>query len=185
PAVAAVIHDEDGRVLMLRNQSDGKWSLPAGAIEAGETPQDALVREVAEETGLDVRPTKILDVLSGERFRTNYPNGDEVEYTVTVYAANIADGELRARTGELIGERMERWVEFFRLQRGLGGWGLERSAENGRYYRAFYDLFLDLNDDELPTDYIRPRCDETWRVVYVPKLDECVAYVRRVRAEME
>lgn len=277
PAVAAVIHDDEGQVLLLRHHSDGKWSLPAGAIEPGEMPEDALVREVVEETGLDVRPTQILDVLGGERFRTTYPNGDEVEYTVTVYAANIHGGELRAvdgealefgwfdpfdppdmglfypydilnqmrlgpppdyerlaedfdlpdgdpmgwptlpygicstcalrfegyeyaednriretdivehhaRTGELKGEQMEKWVEFFRLQRGLSGRGLGRAAENGRYYRAFYDLFLDLYGTELPAEYVRRDYDQTWRDVYVPKLDGCVAYIRRVRVEME
>lgn len=91
PSVAAVIHDGDGR-LLLQEKSEG-WSLPAGAIEPGETPEQALKREVLEETGLIVVPTRILGVFGGERFRYVYPNGDEVEYTVTLYrCAVIGEG---------------------------------------------------------------------------------------------
>lgn len=53
PSVAAVIHDESGFVLMMRHRADNKWSLPAGATEPGERPAQAVVREVAEETGLE------------------------------------------------------------------------------------------------------------------------------------
>jgi 8-oxo-dGTP pyrophosphatase MutT (NUDIX family) len=102
PAVAAVIHDADGRVLMMRHHADGNWSLPAGAIEPGEAPTDALVREVAEETGLEVVPTKILGVFGGRYYRVTYPNGDKVEYTVTAFAADVRSGELHAPDGEAL-----------------------------------------------------------------------------------
>ena len=68
PAVAAVIRDAEGRVL-LQQQHDDTWSLPAGAIEPGESPSVAVAREVAEETGLVVRPETILAVLGGEARR--------------------------------------------------------------------------------------------------------------------
>jgi 8-oxo-dGTP diphosphatase len=57
PCVGAVIRDEAGRLLMiLRGHDPGKglWSIPGGRIEPGETPEQAVVREVREETGLDV-----------------------------------------------------------------------------------------------------------------------------------
>jgi 8-oxo-dGTP diphosphatase len=58
PCVGAVIRDEGGRLLMiLRGHEPGRglWSIPGGRIELGETPEAAVVREVREETGLDVR----------------------------------------------------------------------------------------------------------------------------------
>lgn len=58
PCVGAVIRDEAGRLLMiLRGHEPGRglWSIPGGRIEPGETPEAAVVREVREETGLDVR----------------------------------------------------------------------------------------------------------------------------------
>ncbi|HEV7320038.1 MAG TPA: NUDIX domain-containing protein [Ensifer sp.] len=52
PSVAAVIHNADGQILLQEKASGEGWSLPAGAIEPGETPDEAVMREVMEETGL-------------------------------------------------------------------------------------------------------------------------------------
>lgn len=61
---AQVVLMEDGRVLMVRLQRPGKsfWVLPGGAIESGETPQEAAIREMREETGLDVAIDRLLFV---------------------------------------------------------------------------------------------------------------------------
>jgi ADP-ribose pyrophosphatase YjhB (NUDIX family) len=93
PAVAAVIRDQEGRVL-LQQQHDDSWSLPAGAVEPGESPSAAVAREVVEETGLVVRAETILAVLGGEQCRVRYPNHDEVEYVVTVFACAVLGGAL-------------------------------------------------------------------------------------------
>jgi 8-oxo-dGTP pyrophosphatase MutT (NUDIX family) len=84
PAVAAIVRDEAGRVL-LQQRHDDSWSLPAGAMEPGESPTVAVIREVFEETGLQVRPSRIAAVVGGSSCRVRYPNGDEVEYVVTVF----------------------------------------------------------------------------------------------------
>jgi 8-oxo-dGTP diphosphatase len=58
PCVGAVVRDAAGRLLLIRRgqePSRGLWSLPGGRVEAGETPEQAVVREVREETGLEVR----------------------------------------------------------------------------------------------------------------------------------
>src|SRR4051812_47517941 len=84
PGVAAIIRDETGRVL-LQQGHDATWSLPAGAVEPGESPSAAVVREVFEETGLHVRPARIAAVVGGATCRVRYANQDEVEYVVTVF----------------------------------------------------------------------------------------------------
>jgi 8-oxo-dGTP diphosphatase len=58
PCVGAVVHDTMGRLLLIRRghaPHTGLWSLPGGRVEAGETPEQAVEREVREETGLQVR----------------------------------------------------------------------------------------------------------------------------------
>lgn len=104
PGVAAVIHDGDGRILLQEKAAGEGWSLPAGAIEPGESPEEALVREVREETGLLVTANRILGVFGGAAFRYVYPNGDAVEPTVVLYSCTVAgrsEGTLDAETTSL------------------------------------------------------------------------------------
>ena len=89
PSVAAVIRDRGHRILLQEKRNGEGWSLPAGAIEPGESPEEAICREVLEETGYTVDPTKILGVFGGEHFRYMYPNGDQVEYVVVLYLCTI------------------------------------------------------------------------------------------------
>ncbi len=51
PAVCAAIFDGDGRVLLERRSDNGFWSLPGGAVDVGESVEQAVKREVMEETG--------------------------------------------------------------------------------------------------------------------------------------
>jgi 8-oxo-dGTP pyrophosphatase MutT (NUDIX family) len=89
PSVAAVIHDGDGSLLLQQKAGSEGWSLPAGGIEPGETPQEAIRREVLEETGKTVLSERLLDVLGGKDFRYTYPNGHQVEYTVALFRCEI------------------------------------------------------------------------------------------------
>ncbi len=70
------------------------------AVEPGESPAQALVREVEEETGLVVHPQKIVAVLGGRSCRVEYPNRDEVEYTVIVFECTIVGGSVIERNDE-------------------------------------------------------------------------------------
>lgn len=88
---AAVLIEQEGRVLLVRRAGEpfrGFWSLPAGFINGGEDPAQAAARECLEETGLTVRVTRVLDIISGKE----HPRGADF---IIVYEAEVLDGELR------------------------------------------------------------------------------------------
>lgn len=89
PKVAVVVFiGRDDRVLLIKRADDpgkGKWALPAGFVDYDEAPEAAAIREVLEETGLDVRIAKLLDV---------FPKRDEgLADIVIAYSAQVIDGE--------------------------------------------------------------------------------------------
>ncbi len=61
--VNAVIFGPEGKLFLTRRRDDGCWELPGGWADVGESPREALRRELLEETGLDVRPRQLIDVL--------------------------------------------------------------------------------------------------------------------------
>ncbi len=66
PAVGAIALSE-GRVLLIQRgqpPAQGKWTLPGGAIEVGESPEEALIREIREECQLDIRPTRVVEIVN-------------------------------------------------------------------------------------------------------------------------
>jgi ADP-ribose pyrophosphatase YjhB (NUDIX family) len=56
----AAIFDHSGRILLIQRADNGRWAMPGGAAEVGETPSEAVVREVREETQLDVVATRLV-----------------------------------------------------------------------------------------------------------------------------
>ena len=100
PGVAAVIIDPAGRVLLQRRSDDGRWGLPGGAMEPGEEPAETLVREIREETALEVMPERVVGVYSGPEFRVRYDNGDEVMIVSITFACRPVAGEPRVNDDE-------------------------------------------------------------------------------------
>lgn len=100
PSVAAIIRNDQDDILLMLDASTNIWGLPAGAIEPGETPAEAVVREVWEETGLKVTPKQLLGVYGGKNFRWTYPDGNQVEYVIFVFACEVQSGVLQAIDGE-------------------------------------------------------------------------------------
>lgn len=86
-AVAAVVCDEAGRVLLGRRVDNGMWGVPSGHVEVGETVAQAVVREVAEETGLQVEVTRQIGVYSDPTSQVfTYPDGRVTQFVTTAFA---------------------------------------------------------------------------------------------------
>ncbi|GAA2094987.1 NUDIX hydrolase [Actinomadura alba] len=91
PCVGAVVVDDEGRLLVVRRgrpPGQGLWSLPGGRVEPGEADADAVVREVLEETGLDVTVGRLIGAVTR-------PGPGGVTYDIRDYAAVMAGGGLR------------------------------------------------------------------------------------------
>jgi 8-oxo-dGTP diphosphatase len=92
PCVGAIVHDDFHRLLMVRRANPpgaGRWSLPGGRVERDESDADAVRREVAEETGLDVWVGRHIGTVE-------LPGPDGVVYDVRDYACAVTGGRLRA-----------------------------------------------------------------------------------------
>jgi 8-oxo-dGTP pyrophosphatase MutT (NUDIX family) len=92
PSVTGLVLDDDGRVLLVRVTNGGVWVAPGGAVDPDEAPQDAVVREVWEESGVHVEPTRLCGVFGGPEFRVTYANGDESAYVMAVYECRPIGG---------------------------------------------------------------------------------------------
>ncbi len=103
PTVAAVIRDEAGDVLIHQRSDNGAWEIPAGGIDPDEAPAQAVVREVFEETGLKVRPVKVIGVFGG--FTVVHPNGDVIQPHCTLFECELVGGSLESRDGEALAFR--------------------------------------------------------------------------------
>ena len=94
--VAALIFEGD-RILMARRGQQplmGLWSLPGGLVEAGESLENALRREIREETGLEIRPLGVLEIF--ERIMRDADGAPEYHYVLLDYICRVTGGALCA-----------------------------------------------------------------------------------------
>jgi ADP-ribose pyrophosphatase YjhB (NUDIX family) len=96
PGVGALVIRRDSILLVQRARTPlkGYWSLPGGLIEPGEQIEDALKREVLEETGLIVRPKKLFEIF--ERIIEDAKGRAEYHYILHDYLCTVVGGKLRA-----------------------------------------------------------------------------------------
>jgi 8-oxo-dGTP pyrophosphatase MutT (NUDIX family) len=91
PAVCVVVLDAEHRVLLTRQRDDGAWHTVGGALDPHEQPAAAALREVKEETGLDVVLERVSGVYAGPD--QTYANGDRVLYTTIAFVARAPAGQ--------------------------------------------------------------------------------------------
>lgn len=89
--VTAYVEDGEGRVLLGRRADTGEWALVYGINEPGEEPAATVIREVAEETGVDVVPTDLVRV-AAQRHETVYANGDRTQYLDLMFVCRLVEG---------------------------------------------------------------------------------------------
>jgi 8-oxo-dGTP pyrophosphatase MutT (NUDIX family) len=102
PSVTVIVYDSQDRILLVKHSDAGVWVAPGGSMDPGETPADAAVREMWEETGLLVEPVRVLGIYGGPEFEVTYSNGDRVSYVMTVFECRVRHGTMRPDGAEIL-----------------------------------------------------------------------------------
>lgn len=102
PSVSVAIFNDANEILMMKHIETEKWCIPGGAIECGEEPKEAAIREVMEETSLEISITNLVGVYGGKENSIIYRNGDKVSYINTIYKAKVISGILKPDPTEII-----------------------------------------------------------------------------------
>ena len=84
---AAIIVNDEGQILLQKRTDKDTWGLPGGCQELGESFKDTIIREIKEETNLNVeeKDLELIDIVSGKSRRNSYPNGDVVINNTAFY----------------------------------------------------------------------------------------------------
>lgn len=108
PSVTAVVRDEAGRVLLIHKVDNDLWALPGGGHDIGETIADTAVREVREETGLEVEIVRLVGTYTNPRHVMSYSDGEVRQQFSLCYEAKLLGGKARE---DGIETKAVRWVE--------------------------------------------------------------------------
>jgi len=98
---SVIVENEAGEILLQLRRDNNCWGYAGGAIELGESSEDAAKRELFEETGLVANALELFGVFSGEGLYYKYPNGDEVHNIDVVYSCKDYSGDLIAQKEEV------------------------------------------------------------------------------------
>ncbi|HWS38126.1 MAG TPA: NUDIX domain-containing protein [Actinoplanes sp.] len=102
PTVSAVIFNDRDELLLHQRSDTGRWTLVAGMMDPGEQPADTLVREVEEETSIQVEIQRLAGVALHE---VTYPNGDLCHMVNSWFRCRATTGEARVNDSESLDVR--------------------------------------------------------------------------------
>ena len=93
---SAIIFDRQReKILLTRREDNNQWCLPSGGMEPGESATEACIREVEEETGLQVTIKRLIGVYTTPHELIVYRDGNEIQLVALCFEAEIVGGELR------------------------------------------------------------------------------------------
>ena len=94
PSSSAIVV-KDGKILVQKRRDNGKWGLPGGIMDVGETIARSCIREVKEETGLDVEIVRLTGIYSDPATQVvAYPDGNVVQHVAASFECRVVGGTL-------------------------------------------------------------------------------------------
>lgn len=98
PAARIIVENNKGEILFIERVDNGNLGLPAGGLEENETIEECIIREVKEETGLEILEVSVIGISSNPGLETvEYPNGDKIQYFVVEFYSNKWIGNLKVQ----------------------------------------------------------------------------------------
>jgi 8-oxo-dGTP pyrophosphatase MutT (NUDIX family) len=95
PGASALAFDATReRILLTRREDNGRWCLPGGGMDPGESAAEACVREVLEETGLVARAIRLVGIYTTPDLLVEYPDGNKIQPVAFSFEVEITGGEL-------------------------------------------------------------------------------------------
>ena len=107
-ATTLVFNNKNELLLNLRSDTN-TWGIPGGSKELNETLEECAIRELKEETNINVNDLELITVLSGKEYYSKYPNEDELDCVIALYKVLNYEGELKINDGE------SKQLKFFSL----------------------------------------------------------------------
>lgn len=101
PAVTAFVVNERGELLLEQRSDNGRWGLPGGVHQAGETIAETVVREVLEETGISVEVTGLIGIYTNPGHVIAFDDGEVRQEFSLCFRAKSATGEIQASSESL------------------------------------------------------------------------------------
>ena len=98
-ATTLVFNNKNELLLNLRSDTN-TWGIPGGSKELNETLEECAIRELKEETNINVNDLELIAVLSSKEYYFKYPNEDELDCVIVLYKVSNYEGELNINDGE-------------------------------------------------------------------------------------
>lgn len=108
PSVNVVVVDDQGRILLIRRTDNENWAVPGGGMDLGESISDAAIREVKEETGIDIEVTGVVGIYTNPRHVIEYTSDGEVRQEFSIVFTGRPVGGSPTPSSE---SSEVRWVE--------------------------------------------------------------------------
>lgn len=95
PAASAIVTDKRGRILLHHRSDNGLWALPGGTMALGESIGETVIREVKEETGLDVEPQYVVGIYTNPHHVIAFSDGEVRQEFSVCFACKVSGGMLK------------------------------------------------------------------------------------------